>query len=96
MYHNNSWQNVCKRNWTITEASVVCHELGYTKALSLNGLMESKSNVTYAYTRLRFKCTGTENKLSECIHEQDNKEFCEDGAVKVRCEGKEGGKKQQL
>jgi hypothetical protein len=91
VYRNNSWRKVCRKHWTLTEANVVCHELGYLKAVHSNGLIGNHSNTTYPYLRVRIKCTGGEKKLSKCIHEEENEEFCNDGAVEVRCEGNEGG-----
>ncbi len=82
---------MCRDHWTLTEANVVCHELGYLKAVHFDGLIVKHSNTTYPYLRMRIKCTGRENKLSECTHEPKNKMFCNDGAVEVRCEGNEGG-----
>ena len=92
VYRDNSWKKVCKDHWTLTEANVVCHELGYLNAVSFKGTNSEYTSTAYPFLNLRIKCTGGEKKLSQCFHEEKDRHFCTDGAVKVRCEGKEGGK----
>lgn len=92
VYYNNSWKKVCKKNWTLVEANVVCIELGYLKAVQHKGLTGNSPSTNFAYLRKKIRCTGREKKFSDCIYEENYKEFCNDGAVEVKCDGKEGGK----
>lgn len=82
---------MCRKHWTLNEATVVCHDLGYVKAVHFKGLIGNHSNRTNSYLGMRIKCTGDENKLSECASEEESGEVCNNGAVQVRCQGNEGG-----
>ena len=59
------WGTVCDYNWDLTDATVVCHQLGYL------GAVEAPRYATFGagsgpswYSRLR--CTGAEMNLTEC------------------------------
>ena len=99
VYHHNSWKNVCRKNWTLNEANVVCHKLGYTKALYFNGSSINRfntsdgrnhSSITDKYLQMKPKCTGKASLL-KCIHKKVVARRCDEGAVEVRCFGREGG-----
>ena len=34
VFHNDTWYLVCDNNWDISDASVVCHQLGYVDAIA--------------------------------------------------------------
>ena len=34
VYHNGAWGTICHNHWTIDDASVVCRELGYARAIA--------------------------------------------------------------
>ena len=59
------WGTVCNYNWDFVDATVVCHELGYMRAL---GAPKSASfgagSGLFWYSNVR--CTGTEMSLTEC------------------------------
>ena len=96
LYHNSSWKKVCRDLWTFREANVVCHELGYLKAVSLKGMNVQHLNATHPFLKVTIKCSGRENKLSECIHKEKKRMFCNGGAAEVTCAGNEGGIKSLL
>ncbi|XP_028405291.1 scavenger receptor cysteine-rich type 1 protein M130-like [Dendronephthya gigantea] len=89
VYYNNSWKKVCRKNWTLVEANVVCKELGYLNAVH-KGLTGSLPSTNNAYLRNRIGCTGKEERFSDCVHEENDEVFCNDGPVEVKCDGKEG------
>ena len=59
------WGTVCDYNWDLYDATVVCHQLGYPRALealryAAFGAGSGPSWYYYLY------CTGTERNLTEC------------------------------
>ena len=59
------WGTVCDYNWDLTEATVVCRQLGYAIAVeaprsAFFGAGSGPSWYSYVY------CSGTERKLTEC------------------------------
>jgi len=73
------WGAVCGNYWTITNAHVVCQQLGYSQALKFYGVAPPLGNAvdgpgsrygvlpygfTYAYERVA--CVGTESRLMDC------------------------------
>ena len=76
VYYNRVWGTVCDDSWDINDAKVVCHQLGYGRAIK-------------AYTSAAFgpgdgkiwmddvRCTGRERSLAECSHNVWGKEDCD-------------------
>ena len=59
------WGTVCDSNWDFADATVVCHQLGYLRAVGANrsAAFGAGSGLSwYNYVR----CTGTERNLIEC------------------------------
>ena len=34
IYYNNEWGTICDDHWTLTEANVICHQLGFSNAVA--------------------------------------------------------------
>ena len=76
VYYNRVWGTVCDDSWDINDAKVVCHQLGYGRAIK-------------AYTSAAFgpgdgkiwmddvRCTGRERSLTECSHNVWGIEDCD-------------------
>lgn len=67
VYLNGTWGTVCDDGWTITNADVVCQQLGYdgaTSALRRATYGDSTGPIYYDDVR----CTGSEARLVNCSH----------------------------
>ena len=61
------WGTVCDYNWDIADATVVCHQLGYLRAVesSRSASFGAGSGPSW-YSNVA--CSGTELSLTECGH----------------------------
>ena len=59
------WGTVCNDNWDLADATVVCHQLGYLRAVGAPGstAFGAGSGLSWYST---VQCTGTEMNLTEC------------------------------
>ena len=65
MYHFGQWGTICNNQWDFRDATVVCHQLGYQRAV---GAQRSSSIGvgTGPSWYSNVGCTGTEKNLTEC------------------------------
>ena len=67
VYHNNSWGSVCDDEWDITDATVVCQQLGLFMATSAPGQAAfGPGSGPIWYDNVG--CTGSETNLTQCSH----------------------------
>ena len=59
------WGTVCDTNWDLAEATVVCHELGYLRAVEapISAFFGAGSGPSWYYS---VSCVGTELTLNQC------------------------------
>ncbi|KAM8945654.1 galectin-3-binding protein [Pelodytes ibericus] len=65
IYHNGQWGTVCDDGWDIKDATVVCHALGFSRAISatIGGVFPPGSGPIMLD---ELSCNGNESSLAEC------------------------------
>ena len=86
VYHNNQWGTICDDLWNISDANVVCKQLGYPGALA------SKQSAYFGGGSSQIwldnvECTGSETTvdscssnrwgLNDCSHSEDAGVVCQ-------------------
>ena len=65
VYLNGAWGTVCDNNWDMNDAKVVCHQLGYSGAISAHkGARFGAGKGPIHYSRVG--CQGIEERLANC------------------------------
>ena len=67
VYHNSEWGTVCDDDWDVSDANVVCRQLGFggaTSAPKLAAFGEGSGPIYYG----NVNCAGTEARLTDCTN----------------------------
>ena len=59
------WGTVCHHNWDLADATVVCHQLGYVRAVEAPSSSSFGAGSGPSWYR-NVRCVGTEHNLTEC------------------------------
>lgn len=65
VYFRGEWRGVCASRWTMAEANVVCHELGYIGATAAYNDTQFGTS-TSQFWLSDVQCTGEESSLADC------------------------------
>ena len=70
VYHNAEWGTVCDDGWGLTDAHVVCRQLGYSGAISAyRHAFFGRGSGPIHYNDVA--CTGSESRLADCSHRRN-------------------------
>ena len=74
IFFSGQWGTVCDNDWDFADATVVCHQLGYLRAVEAprSAFFGTGSGPSW-YRSL--DCTGTERSLTECNSSNYNYNF---------------------
>uniref|UniRef100_A0A672Y7Y1 SRCR domain-containing protein n=1 Tax=Sphaeramia orbicularis TaxID=375764 RepID=A0A672Y7Y1_9TELE len=88
VFHSGQWGTVCDDEWHLSDAEVVCRQLGCGRALSAprHAHFGQGSGVIWLDNVM---CTGTESNLMECRHQGFGIDNCYEEDAGVVCEGKQ-------
>ena len=74
-FYNGTWGIVCDDGWDLTDANVVCRELGFKRAVkTYKSLASELSGGKMLFDKVR--CAGNESSLIECPHNLRDKGAC--------------------
>lgn len=76
VFYNGTWGTVCDNGWDLTDANVVCRELGLglaVKALTSSAFGMGKGKIWMDDVQ----CIGSERLLAECTHRGWEKSYCD-------------------
>ena len=75
VYHRGQWGTVCDDDWGITDAHVVCRQLGYSRATFARGDASfGRGSGRIYYDNVA--CTGRETRLADCSHRGIGRHNC--------------------
>ena len=88
VYYKGQWKILCDNNWDISDANVVCRQLGYSRAVfATKGAIFGR--VWDPFLTINVNCTGSETSLADCYKEHWTDCWHHEYAGVV-CEGKPG------
>ena len=68
VYHSGNWGTVCDDGWDIQDATVVCRQLGYGRALvALSNAFYGRGSGPIWYDNVL--CQGNEASVTQCAHQ---------------------------
>ena len=80
IYRMGEWGTVCDHEWNFNDATVVCRQLGYSRAVSatLDAYYGERSGNTWIGD---FHCNGNEIELQHCPFLGGNNNYCDHSEV---------------
>lgn len=67
VFYGGTWGTVCDDGWGLTDANVVCRQLGFERALKATQSATFGEGTGKVWMR-NVQCTGSEKSLTECRH----------------------------
>lgn len=63
VYHNRRWGGICDDYWALSDATVICRQLGFYGVVSSTSFIY---NTDSFYWLDNVRCAGTEARISQC------------------------------
>ena len=67
IFHNGQWGTVCSNYWDLTDARVVCYQLGFSEAISAPRYANFGEGCGQIWLD-NVNCSGVETRLNQCNH----------------------------
>ena len=88
MYLLGHWVAACFPYWDLVDATVVCRQLGYPAALTIqNNAAQTFLGGENIYLRLYLRCNGNESSIIQCSHGMTSPYYCPYNRNSVSCSG---------
>jgi hypothetical protein len=71
IYHGGKWWKLYDNRWSIADANVVCHYLGYDRASEIYHEKFTRTNAPVL--SIDFECHGNEGQLAECLRKEQKR-----------------------
>lgn len=65
--YNGTWGGVCDNDWDVTDANVVCRQLGFPGGVAATTSAASGAEAGKIWMH-SLRCTGNESSLTDCSH----------------------------
>ena len=72
--HNGAWGTVCSYGWDLQDATVVCRQLGYGRAMAALAAYGGGSGPIW---HDNVRCSGSEASLTQCAHRGLGVHYCD-------------------
>ena len=82
---NGTWGTVCDDEWDMNDASVVCRELGFPKALTATKSAVLGTGENGNIWKNNVRCAGNESSLTQCAHNGWEKGTCHSKYAEAAC-----------
>ena len=91
MYLLGHWVSPCFLHWDLVDATVVCRQLGYPAALTIqNNAAQAFFGGENRYLWLYLRCNGNESSIIQCNHEMTSTSYCRyNRDASVTCSGQQ-------
>lgn len=86
IHYSGIWGGVC--GWSLSNADVVCRQLGYRGALNQTTLLVETHTQPTWYWIESVNCTGNEQQLSDCSFKFSVGNCSKNAVAMVTCDGK--------
>ena len=76
VYHNGEWHILCDDGWDLSDAQVVCRELGLGPATTVRHNFFFEQDLRHIVWLDDLQCVGTEWTIGNCSHKGWNVHSC--------------------
>ena len=68
---NGKWNKICTNDWSFNEANVACRQMGFARALGIDGFYSRGGFSSEENLQVYINCTGSEPNITSCNFRQE-------------------------